>query len=369
MKILITGAKGFVGRNLIAGLVNHGYTELYEFDKDSEPSLLEVYCSRADFVFHLAGVNRPDKEAMFMQGNADFTKALLNMLQKNKNTCPIIYSSSVQASLDNSYGASKKAGEEALLAYSEATGAKVLIYRLPNLFGKWSRPNYNSVVATFCYNIARDLPVMIQKPDHLLTLVHIDELIDELLHALQGKEGIVGVFHEIPVTYPVTLQKLAALIQSFRDCRDLLTLPDMSDEFTNKLYSTYLTYLPEHELSHELKMNMDQRGSFTEFFRQPELGQLSVNMIKPGVIKGNHWHNTKNEKFLTVCGQGLIRLRNINSEEIIEYRVSASRLEVVDIPSGYVHNIENLGAENMVTIIWANEGFDKSRPDTYYMEV
>jgi UDP-2-acetamido-2,6-beta-L-arabino-hexul-4-ose reductase len=369
MKILITGAKGFVGRNLIAGLISRGFTDFYEFDKDSEADLLALYCKDADFVFHLAGVNRPDKEDMFMEGNADFTKTLIETLKKTRNPCPILYSSSVQAALDNPYGTSKRAGEAVLLSYAEETGAKVLIYRLPNLFGKWCRPGYNSVVATFCHNLARELPITLHNPDHLLSLVHIDDLTSELLLALEERDTRNNGFYEVSPVYQITLKELATLIRSFCDCRTGLTLPDMSDAFTQKLYSTYLTYLPEDNLSYPLKMNEDQRGSFTEFLKNPELGQLSVNIIKPGITKGNHWHNTKNEKFLVVSGRGRIRLRKLFTQEVIEYPVSAARLTIVEIPSGYAHNIENLGDTELVIIIWANESFDKNKPDTYFMEV
>lgn len=369
MRILVTGAYGFVGRNLVTMLRNQGYNEIYEFDKDCEAFILEDYLMKADFVFHLAGVNRPEQEAMFMEGNAYFTMSLLNTLKKRDNPCPVLYSSSVQAALNNPYGASKRAGEAAVAAYARDTGAKIYIYRFPNIFGKWCRPNYNSVVATFCYNIAYDQPITIEQPDRLLELVYIDDLINELLLALKGKANKCSEFCEVPVTYTVILKSLANMIQSFHDSRNSLKLPDMSNEFTKKLYSTYLTYLPEKKLSYELKMNTDQRGSFTEFLKQPELGQLSVNILRPGIIKGNHWHNTKNEKFLVVSGYGSIKLRSISSKEIIEYKISSEKLEVVDIPPGYTHSIENSGGSDMVVIIWANEEFDKAKQDTYYMEV
>jgi UDP-2-acetamido-2,6-beta-L-arabino-hexul-4-ose reductase len=369
MKILVTGASGFIGKNLILELKNNGYTDIVEFDTDSDYLMLEKYCREVGFIFHLAGVNRPDQETQFMEGNADFIVSLIDILIKYDNPCPILYSSSTQAAQDNPYGRSKKAGEDALLFYSKKTNAKVLIYRFSNVFGKWCRPNYNSVVATFCYNIANELPIIIREPERLINLVYINDLTKELLRALRGEENKVGSFCEVPVVYSVTLEQIASLIHSFRDDRKIYTLPNLSNNFIKKLYSTYLTYLPEQQLCYELKMNSDNRGSFTEFMKQPQLGQLSVNILKHGIIKGNHWHNTKHEKFLVVSGAALIRLRKINVEQVIEFSVSSSKLTLVEIPSGYVHSIKNLGDTDMVVIIWANEAFDPNNPDTFYMEV
>ncbi|MFY9279666.1 MAG: capsular polysaccharide biosynthesis protein CapF [Caldicoprobacterales bacterium] len=369
MKILITGAKGFIGKNLVAELKNRNYTDIFEYDKDTDPDLLDKYCEEADFVFHLAGVNRPKDESEFMEGNFGFTSTLLEKLKKYGNICPVMISSSIQAKLDNPYGRSKKAGEDLLFNYSQETGARVLVYRFPNVFGKWCRPNYNSAIATFCHNIARDLPIIVNDPKIVLNLVYIDDLVNELINALEGKENRVGDFCEVPVVYTVTLGKIVELIYSFKKSREELSIPDMSDEFTKKLYSTYLSYLPEDQFSYELKMNVDNRGSFTEFIRTLDRGQVSVNISKPGITKGNHWHHTKNEKFLVVSGNGVIRFRKIDSDEIIEYFVSGDKLEVVDIPPGYTHNIENLGDTDMVTIMWANEPFDPENPDTYYLEV
>lgn len=369
MKILITGAKGFIGKNLVAELKNRNYTDIFEYDKDTDPDLLDKYCKEADFVFHLAGVNRPKDESEFMEGNFGFTSTLLEKLKKYGNICPVMISSSIQAKLDNPYGRSKKAGEDLLFNYSQETGARVLVYRFPNVFGKWCRPNYNSAIATFCHNIARDLPITVNDPKVVLNLVYIDDLVNELINALEGKENRVGDFCEVPVVYTVTLGKIVELIYSFKKSREELSIPDMSDEFTKKLYSTYLSYLPEDQFSYELKMNVDNRGSFTEFIRTLDRGQVSVNISKPGITKGNHWHHTKNEKFLVVSGNGVIRFRKIDSDEIIEYFVSGDKLEVVDIPPGYTHNIENLGDTDMVTIMWANEPFDPENPDTYYLEV
>ncbi|KXG44565.1 capsular polysaccharide biosynthesis protein CapF [Tepidibacillus decaturensis] len=369
MKILVTGAKGFIGKNLIAELKNRKYTDILEYTKDTNPSLLDEYCKEADFVFHLAGVNRPKDQSEFMKGNFGFTSTLLATLKEYNNNCPIMISSSIQAELDNSYGRSKKAGEDLLFKYSKETGAKVLVYRLPNVFGKWCRPNYNSVIATFCYNIAHDLPITVNDPSVVMNLVYIDDVVNELINALNGKENAVGDFCEVPVVHTITLGEIVDLIYSFKKSREERTIPDMSDAFTKKLYSTYLSYLPKDRFSYELKMNVDYRGSFTEFIKTPDRGQVSVNISKPGITKGNHWHHTKNEKFLVVSGKGVIRFRKIDSDETIEYYVSGDKLEVVDIPPGYTHNIENLGDTDMVTIMWANEPFDLEKPDTYYLEV
>jgi UDP-2-acetamido-2,6-beta-L-arabino-hexul-4-ose reductase len=369
MKILVTGAKGFIGKNLIAELRNRKYTVIFEYDMDTDLALLEQYCSEADFVFHLAGVNRPKDQSEFMEGNFGFTSTLLATLSEYKNNCPIMISSSIQAELDNPYGKSKKAGEDLLFRYGKETGAKVLVYRFPNVFGKWCRPNYNSAVATFCHNIAHDLPITVNDPNVKMNLVYIDDVVEELIKALNGKENKVEDFCEVPVVHNLTLGEIVDLIYSFKKSREERAVPDMSDAFIKKLYSTYLSYLPEDKFSYELKMNVDNRGSFTEFVRTPERGQVSVNISKPRITKGNHWHHTKNEKFLVVSGKGVIRFRRIDADEIIEYFVSGEKMEVVDIPTGYTHNIENLGDTDMVTIMWANEGFDPERPDTYFLEV
>lgn len=369
MKILVTGAKGFIGKNLIAELKNRKYDDIFEFDRDTEPSLLDDYCKEADFVFHLAGVNRPKEQTEFMEGNFGFTSDLLGSLKKHKNTCPVMISSSIQAEFDNPYGESKKAGEDLLFFYSEETGSKVLVYRFPNVFGKWCKPNYNSAVATFCNNVAHDLPIQVNDPSVVMNLVYIDDVVSELINALEGKESKEGEFCEVPVVHTITLGEIVDLIYSFKKSREDKSIPKMSEEFTKKLYSTYLSYLPEDKFSYDLKMNVDQRGSFTEFIKTPDRGQVSVNISKLGITKGNHWHHTKNEKFLVVSGKGVIRFRKIDSEEIIEYFVSGDKMEVVDIPTGYTHNIENLGDTDMVTIMWANEAFDPEKPDTYFLEV
>jgi len=369
MKILVTGAKGFIGKNLIAELKNRKYTDIFEYDIDTDPSLLNTYCKEADFIFHLAGVNRPEKQSEFMKGNFGFTSKLLDILKKYKNNCPIMISSSTQAVLDNPYGKSKKAGEELLFAYGKETGAKVLVYRFPNVFGKWCKPNYNSAVATFCNNIAHDLSVTVNNRSVIMNLVYIDDVVEELINALNGKENTVGDFCAVPVVYTITLGEIVDFIYSFKKSREERSIPNMSDEFTKKLYSTYLSYLPTDKFSYPLKMNVDNRGSFTEFIKTPDRGQVSVNIFKPGIMKGNHWHHTKNEKCLVVSGTGVIRFRKINSDEVIEYYVSGEKMEVVDIPTGYSHNIENLGDTDMVTIMWANECFDPEKPDTYFLEV
>ncbi len=369
MKILVTGAKGFIGKNLITELRNRGYADIFEYDKDTDLSLLDEYCKDADFVFHLAGVNRPQEQSEFMEGNFGFTSTLLDTLKKYRNTCPVLMSSSIQAELDNPYGKSKKAGEDLLFAYSKETGVKVLVYRLPNVFGKWCRPNYNSAVATFCYNIAHNLPITVNDPTIVMNLVYIDDVVEELISALQGKENSAGLFCEVSVVHTIQLGEIVDLIYSFKNSREERTVPYMKDTFTKKLYSTYLSYLPEDQFSYSLKMNQDNRGSFTEFIKTIDRGQVSINISKPGVTKGNHWHQTKTEKFLVVSGKGVIRFRKIDSDKVIEYYVSGEKMEVVDIPPGYTHNIENLGDTDMVTIMWANEPFNPKKPDTYYLEV
>jgi len=380
MNILITGAKGFVGKNLAAELTNikegkaknYNLTSdltIFEFDVDTDPALLDGFCHDADFVFHLAGVNRPKEQSEFMTGNFGFTSQLLDSLIKHGNQCPVMLASSIQADLDNPYGISKKAGEDLLLKYSKETGAEINIYRFPNVFGKWCRPNYNSAVATFCHHIAHDLPIQVNDRNTPMTLVYIDDVIHELISAMEGHPHKEGAFCKVPTEHRILLGEIVDLIYSFKDSRNNLQVPDLSDAFTKKLYSTYLSYLPEDQLSYPLKMNLDARGSFTEFLKSPDRGQVSVNISKPGITKGQHWHHTKNEKFLVVAGKGVIRFRRIDDTRVLEYLVSGDKLEVVDIPVGCTHNIENLGETDMVTVMWCNELFDKDRPDTYYLEV
>ncbi|MCM3722108.1 capsular polysaccharide biosynthesis protein CapF [Solibacillus isronensis] len=369
MKILVTGANGFVGKNLVAELKNIGDNEIFEITRESDYSLLEKYTKECEFVFHLAGVNRPKDEDEFMKGNFGLSSQLLQLLKKHKNKAPVLLTSSIQAEKDNPYGRSKKAGEDLLFDYFKETDVKVYVYRLPNLFGKWSKPNYNSVVATFCHNIAKGADIQINNPDTELNLCYIDDVLEEFLRALEGKPTMQGDFCIVSETHNIKLGELGDLINGFKKSRKNLSIPNMENALTKKLYSTYLSFLPEDQFSYDLKMNSDHRGSFTEFMRTPERGQVSINVSKPGITKGNHWHHTKNEKFLVVSGEGLIRFRKIDSNKIIEYRVSGKNLQVVDIPTGYTHSIVNVGENDLVTVMWANECFDPEKPDTYFVEV
>lgn len=372
MKVLVTGAKGFVGKNLIAELKNRGYETIFEYDLDTPSERLDEYTKECEFVFHLAGVNRPKDTSEFMEGNFGFTSELLAKLKKAENKAPVLITSSIQADLDNPYGQSKKAGEDLLFSYEQETGARAIVYRLPNVFGKWCRPNYNSAVATFCNNIASGQEIVVNDPNVTMHLVYIDDVVDEFIRALCGEPTPLPEnprFMGVPVVHTRKLGEIVDLIYSFHESRRNLSVPDMADPFTSKLYSTYLSYLPPNEFAYPLKMNVDERGSFTEFLRTADRGQVSVNISKPGVTKGNHWHHSKNEKFLVVKGEGLIQFRKIDSDEIIEYRVSGEKLTVVDIPTGYTHNIINVGTEDMVTVMWANEPFNPQKPDTYFMKV
>lgn len=395
MKILVTGANGFVGKNLVANLKNIKENknrtrpgirieEIYEYDIDTDPNLLEVYCKEADFVFHLAGVNRPKELSEFMEGNYGFSGTLLNTLKKYENTCPVMLSSSIQATLmgrfgDSEYGRSKLAGEELFFQYAEETGAKVLVYRFPNLFGKWCRPNYNSAVATFCHAVANDQEFTVNDRTTELELLYIDDLVEELFDALEGKEhrciyeGMEPVEKEagrycyVPMTHKVTLGEIVDLLQAFKVQPETLQMPEIpKNSFAKKLYSTYLSYLPKEKAIFDLKMNCDERGSFTELLKTASSGQFSVNISKPGITKGQHWHNSKWEFFMVVSGHGLIQERKIGSDEIMEFEVSGEKLQAVHMLPGYTHNIINLSeTENMVTVMWANEAFDPARPDTF----
>jgi UDP-2-acetamido-2,6-beta-L-arabino-hexul-4-ose reductase len=320
-------------------------------------------------VFHLAGVNRPQRQEEFMQCNHGFTEVLLTSLKRNSNTCPVLITSSIQAELDNPYGRSKKAGEDLLFGYTKETGAAVYVFRLPNVFGKWCRPNYNSVVATFCHNIARDQPITVSDPEFVLSLVYIDDVIQAFISALEGDVLKEGEFCKIYTSHKVKLERIVELLYGFKNNRTNLAVPNMSDSFEKVLYSTYLSYLPKDHFSYPLKMNSDSRGSFTEIIRTAERGQFSVNLLRPGITKGNHWHHTKNEKFLVVGGRAMIQFRKIGSEEVIDYHVSSEKLEVVDIPPGYTHNIINEGEGDLVTFMWANEPFDPDKPDTIFEKV
>ena len=388
MNILITGANGFVGRNLTQRLyaLRDGrdrtrpalrIDEVLLYTRETAPETLAAYCRSADFVVHLAGVNRPQDPEEFTTGNTDLTRTLLAQLRQSGNRCPVLLASSIQASptgryAGSPYGQSKRAAEALLRAYSEQTGAQGLIYRFPNLFGKWCRPNYNSVVATFCHNIARDMPITVSDPAAELELVYIDDLVDELLDAMEGHphRADAGYFR-VPVSHPVTLGEIVRLLRSFHDQPQTLLLPQIPDgSFAKKLYSTYLSYLPPEKAAFPLKMNVDARGSFTELLKTDACGQVSVNITKPGVTKGQHWHNSKWEFFIVVAGRGLIRERRIGSDEVIEFAVSGERIEAVHMLPGYTHDIINLSdTEDLVTVMWANERFDPEHPDTYFEEV
>ena len=401
MKILVTGAKGFAGKNLCASLQNikegkdrthegidASSLEIFEYDIDTPPQLLDDFCSKADFVFHFAGVNRPKDASEFMKGNFGFSSTLLDTLKKYGNNCPLVLSSSQQASLtgrfgNSEYGRSKKAGEDLFLDYSRQTGAKVMVFRFPNLFGKWCRPNYNSAVATFCNNIANELPITVNDPAVELELLYIDDLVDEMMACLEGKEhhcefeGLdvipspEGRYCYCPVTHKVTLGEIVNLLNKFHDQPSSLLMPEIpTGSFDKKLYSTYLSYLPKEKVSFPLKMNVDARGSFTELLRTANCGQVSVNISKPGITKGQHWHHTKWEFFIVVSGHGLIQERRIGSDEVIEFEVSGDKIEAVHMLPGYTHNIINLSdTENLVTVMWANEPFDPNHPDTFFEKV
>ena len=369
MKILVTGALGFIGKNLISELKNRGYEDIYEVDLCTTDDELKSYCKDCEFVFHLAGVNRPQNEEEFMEGNFGFTSTLLNCLKESGNKAPVLITSSTQAMLDNAYGKSKKAGENLMFSYGEEVGTKVYVYRLTNVFGKWSRPNYNSAVATFCNNIAAGLPIKVNDPSVVMKLIYIDDVVDEFIAAMLGKANIVNGFGSVPVEHTIELGRIAELIFSFKESRDNYSVPNFSNEFEKKLYSTYLSFLPKDDFAYSLNIKADDRGSFTEFLRTEERGQVSVNVAKPGITKGNHWHHTKNEKFLVVSGEAVIAFRKYGEEEVIEYRVNGSEMKVVDIPCGYVHNIQNVGNTDLVTVMWANEAFNPEKPDTYFEKV
>ena len=395
MKILVTGAKGFVGQNLVANLKNiqQGKNrtrpalhieEIFEYDLQSVPQELDEYCAKADFVFNLAGVNRPKEQSEFMQGNFGFASTLLATLKKHGNTCPVMLSSSIQATLigrygESDYGKSKLAGEELFFAYAEETGAQVLVYRFPNLFGKWCRPNYNSAVATFCNNIANDLPIQVNDASVELELLYIDDLIEEMLDALEGKAhrcnydclvpqpAADGRYCYAPTTHKVTLGEIVELLDLFKKQPQTLLMPEIPyNSFAKKLYSTYLSYLPAEKTIFDLKMNKDERGSFTELLKTLNCGQFSVNISKPGITKGEHWHNSKWEFFIVVAGHGLIQERRIGTDEVREYEVSGDKIQAVQMLPGFTHNIINLSqTENLVTVMWANEQFEPQHPDTY----
>lgn len=382
MKILVTGAKGFIGKNLVSQLRNIGEGKannykisgeeltIFEYDVDSDIQELDTYCREADFVFHLAGVNRPKDSSEFMLGNYGFTSQLLNALKNHGNRCPVMLSSSIQATLDNPYGESKRAGEQLMFDYAKETGAKVLVYRFPNVFGKWCRPNYNSVIATFCNNIANDLPIQINDASVKLNLVYIDDVVDELIAALCGDEHYEDKFCSVKPIYTITLGEIVDQLSSFKNMQQDLDIPNVKDGFSKKLYSTYLSYLSPEKFRYPLRMNIDNRGSFTEIIRSSISGQFSVNISKPGITKGEHWHQSKNEKFVVVSGNGLIQMRKIESDEIFNFYVSGEKIEVVEMVPGYTHNIINLSdTEDLITFMWCNECFDVNRPDTFFEKV
>jgi len=367
--VLITGSNGFVGRNLAVSLAQRKDVKVVGFDIDDDQAALSSLVAGADFIYHLAGVNRPRNVEEFATGNAGLTQTIVSLLEGSGKVTPLLISSSTQAAQDNPYGISKRAAEEAVFAYGRQTGAPVYVYRLPNVFGKWCRPNYNSAVATFCNNIANDIPILINDAAVTMSLVYIDDVVHEFISALDGKVHKRDSFCQVHPVHSITLGEIADLIRSFKASRTERSIPNMSDPFTKKLYSTYLSYLPKDSFSYPLKMNIDDRGSFTEFIKTIDRGQVSVNISKPGITKGNHWHHTKNEKFLVVSGRGVIRFRKVGGEETMEYRVSGEKLEVVDIPTGYTHNISNIGETDMVTVMWCNEPFDPEKPDTFFEAV
>ena len=399
MKILVTGAKGFVGKNLCAQLhniregKNKSYgdltiSEVFEYDIDSTLDQLDTYCQSCDFVFNLAGVNRPQNQEEFMQGNFGFASTLLDMLKKHHNTCPVMISSSIQATLagrfgTSEYGKSKKAGEELMFEYGQEVGAKVLVYRFPNLFGKWCRPNYNSAIATFCNNIANDLPIQVNDRSVEMELLYIDDLVDEMMGALIGKEhrcefdGVEtmpqadGKYCCCPITHKTTLGEIVDMIYAFAEQPKTLNIPEIpANSLAKKLYSTYLSYLPKEKVAFPLKMNIDQRGSFTELVHTLNCGQVSINISKPGITKGQHWHNTKWEFFIVVSGHGLIQQRRIDSDEIIEFEVTGKNIQCVHMLPGYTHNIINLSdMHDLVTVMYCNEIFDPNKPDTFFLPV
>lgn len=368
--ILITGAGGFIGKNLVATLKTAGYTDLMLFERDDTPETLADYAAKAGFVFHLAGINRPKDPSEFYAGNAGLTETLLSLLDKAGNKAPVLVTSSTQAALDNDYGKSKAQAEQAIFAHGQTTGAPVYVFRLPGVFGKWCRPNYNSVVATFCHNSANGLPLSVRDPEYRLPLVYIDDVVTSFVAALDGNCTREGDCCVVPVVHETTLGHLAETIEGFARNRETLDVPDQTPgSLEQKLYSTWLSYLPADRFSYPLNMHCDNRGSFTEFLHTPAHGQVSINISRPGIVKGNHWHHSKNEKFLVVKGTGVIRFRALDSTEVIEYHVSGDKLEVVDIPTGYTHNIENVGEDDMVTVMWANEVFDPDHPDTFFLPV
>lgn len=369
MEILVTGSEGFIGKNLIAQLNNEGFNHIQTYTKNDTVEDLEKYLCSCDFIFHLAGVNRPKNEEEFYSGNTDVTQVLINLLEKNNRKVPILISSSIQAELDNAYGDSKKKSEQIVFDYGQNNQVDVMVYRLPNVFGKWGKPNYNSVVATFCYNISRDIPLTVNDPSSKIALCYIDDVVKEFVNALKNKPNKEELYHSIPTVYDVTVGELVEKLTAFHANRSTLVMPSLKNHFDRDLYATYLSYLEEDDFSYHLKKNVDDRGWLAEFIKSEDNGQIFISVTKENITRGNHWHHTKVEKFLVIQGEGEIKFRELNGTNVHSYKVSGEELEVVDIPPGYTHSITNIGEKDLITLFWACEIFDQENPDTYYLEV
>lgn len=368
-RVLVTGSRGFIGSNLVQALKRIPGIELFEFDVDHHHGILEEAISKANIVFHLAGVNRPENIEEYEVGNVGFTRKLIELIDRANKKPVIVFSSSIQAELDNPYGSSKKKAEEVLIDWGNKSNAVILIYRLPNVFGKWCRPNYNSAVATFCYNIARDLDIKITDPERKLRLVYIDDVIEEFIRQMNVNHSVGGHYLEVKPVFEIKISELVALIKEFRESRATLRLPDFSDPFIKRLYATYISYLPENEFAYEVAVRSDKRGELAELAKSLPFGQVFISRTRPGEIRGNHYHDSKAEKFIVIEGEALLKFRHILKDEIIEYRVSGREFRIIDIPPGYTHSIENVGNSDLIVLFWANEVFDPERPDTYYLEV
>lgn len=369
MNILVTGSNGFIGKNLIVELKNKGYSNVFTYNRENSLSELDQYTKECDFVFHLAGINRPEVVEEYVNGNIDFTKTLLSYLEKNNNKSPVLFSSSTQALEENPYGNSKRAAEDHVFFHAKKNNSKVMVYRLTNVFGKWSKPNYNSVVSTFCFNIARDKNIQINDSKTKLTLNYIDDVIKEFLGALVGSETRIESFCEVPISYLTTLGELSKKLSTFKNNRKSLVMPSLEHDFDKALYATYLSYLDQEDFSYKLVKNVDNRGWLTEFMKSESTGQIFISKTKPGITRGNHWHHTKVEKFLVIQGKAVIRFRKIGGNNIVEYLVDGEKPEVLDIPAGYTHSIENIDESELITLFWASEIFDLDKPDTYFLEV
>ncbi|MFS7431284.1 NAD-dependent epimerase/dehydratase family protein [Carnobacterium maltaromaticum] len=369
MKILVTGANGFIAKNLISQLNNEGFENIQKYTLENSIDDLSKFCEECDFVFHLAGVNRPESESEFFEGNVTFTEKLIQLLEQNRNYVPIILSSSIQAELNNPYGKSKLQAEQSIFNYGKRNNVKAMVYRLKNVFGKWSRPNYNSVVATFCYNVSRNIPITINNEAAKMRLSYVDDVVKEFIYVMKNEPRKNGEFCIIPTEYEITVGELAIKIKAFNENRETLVMPSLKNQFDRDLYATYLSYLAEDNFSYKLKKNIDNRGWLAEFIKSEDNGQIFISTTKPGVTRGNHWHHTKVEKFLVIQGNALIKFRDINTKNVIEYVIEGENLEVIDIPAGYTHSITNIGTEDIITLFWACEIFDQNNPDTYYVEV